>query len=147
MTDSDNISRFKLAGATDQGRVRTSNQDQFLVAEVRRLLDVCCSSIDEFDGEKLVSGNSGELLIVADGMGGYQYGALASETTVRDMAACVASMEHDATTGVIENDVEFKKALSSIPGKIHRHLQIDGKLDAEKSKMGTTLTAAYIRWP
>lgn len=80
-------------------------------------------------------------------MGGYQHGGLASETTIRQMVAHVASMEHDATKNAIDDDIEFKKALSSIPGKIHRCLQIDGKLDAAKSKMGTTLTAAYIRWP
>jgi len=147
MTESYHSRMFQMAGATNQGRVRKSNQDQFLIADHRRLLDVCCSSVEDFDGEKIVSGNPGELLIVADGMGGYQHGAVASEITIREMAAFVASMRHDATSGAIDDDVEFRKALSSLPGKIHRHLQIDGKKDLAKAKMGTTLTAAYIRWP
>lgn len=79
--------------------------------------------------------------------GGYQHGTLASEITIREMVAAVASMEHNASSGVESDDVELRKALGAIPGKIHRHLQMDGDLDASKSRMGTTLTAAHIRWP
>jgi len=59
--------KFAAAAATDQGRVRTNNEDAFLVDDKRALF------------------------AVADGMGGHRGGEVASHTAVEALRAAVAS--------------------------------------------------------
>src|SRR5829696_4719711 len=67
-------------GVTDKGKVRTTNEDQFLIAELTKAMRVWQTSLPEPKvqvGEERV-----HLFIVADGMGGHQAGERASPLAV-----------------------------------------------------------------
>src|SRR5947209_5511649 len=74
-------------GLTDRGRVRPSNEDQFLIAEMARTLWVRQSSLPQ--PETQYGRNRGHVLLVADGMGGHQAGEVASAHTVEIIEAFV----------------------------------------------------------
>ena len=76
---------IQVFGLTDRGRVRDKNEDQFLVAELQRVLRVGQSSVSGLDGVRLGDSSQGWLLMVADGMGGLQHGELASSIAIEGM--------------------------------------------------------------
>src|SRR5918993_5295822 len=75
----------KAFRVTDKGKVRTTNEDQFLIAELTKAMRVWQTSLPE---PKLQVGDErAHLFVVADGMGGHQAGERAS-------ALAVAAIEH-----------------------------------------------------
>jgi serine/threonine protein phosphatase PrpC len=75
------------AGKSDRGRVRGSNEDQFLVAELAKLLRIEQSTLPE-PGTQL--GNvHGHLFLVADGMGGHAGGEIASRIAASTIEECL----------------------------------------------------------
>src|SRR5918993_5409062 len=70
----------KAFGVTDKGKVRTTNEDQFLVAELTKAMRVWQTSLPE---PKLQVGEErAHLFLVADGMGGQSAGERASALAV-----------------------------------------------------------------
>src|SRR6188472_4209884 len=70
----------KAFGVTDKGKVRTNNEDQFLIAELSKSMRVWQTSLPE---PKLQLGEErGHLFLVADGMGGHRAGERASAIAV-----------------------------------------------------------------
>ncbi len=134
----------EVFGVTDRGRVREDNQDQFLVADLGRSMHVS-SSAPAFRDVRMIGAPQGWLLIVADGMGGYRGGEVASAITVEGMARYaleampwpVPSTEPDA----LERGLE--QAVRDCHDEVQR-TAIERGLDA---RMGTTLTLAFIDWP
>ena len=76
---------MKAFGITDKGKVRTTNEDQFLIAELSKAMHVWQTSLPE---PKLQVGEErAHLFLVADGMGRHRAGERAS-------ALAVVAIEH-----------------------------------------------------
>ena len=60
---------IKFCGLTDRGKVRSNNEDHFLVARLSKSMRVCKTSLPG-EGETQFSEEEGYLIVVADGMGG-----------------------------------------------------------------------------
>src|SRR4029450_13347458 len=70
----------KAFGISDTGRVRPSNEDQFLIAELTKTMRIWQTSPPE---KRAQFGNErGHLFLVADGMGGHRAGEQASALAV-----------------------------------------------------------------
>src|ERR1700716_3131222 len=72
-------------GLTDPGRVRPTNEDQFLIVELAKAMKVLHASLPQPDTQ--YSDERGYLFIVADGMGGHQGGEQASALAVQTLEA------------------------------------------------------------
>ena len=70
----------KAFGVTDTGKVRTHDEDQFLIAELTRVMRVWQTSLQE--PELQVGEERAHLFLVADGMGGHRAGERASALAV-----------------------------------------------------------------
>lgn len=134
-------------GATDIGRTRASNQDQFLVAALERALLIEGSSLPAEAGTRLTDTPQGRLLIVADGIGGHGGGELASAVTI-DAMAHYAFETMPWAMGYSECSLEdlaagLREAVRKAQARVRR-VALRKNVAAD---LGTTLTMAYVAWP
>jgi PPM family protein phosphatase len=126
-------------GISEPGRVREHNEDHFVIAEIRRVLRIRQSSLQQ--PKALMGDRLGHLFVVADGMGGHQAGEYAS-------AMAVASVENIVLNtigwlfrlrgeGVL---AEFQEAVRATDRWVIEAAQRQRELKG----MGTTLTMAYV---
>lgn len=144
---SDPAARATVYGKSDVGRQRANNEDNFLVATLERALRVEGSSIAGVEGRRVDSVSQGRLLVVADGVGGYGGGELASAVAVDAMATYALQVMpwiQDATrmagAGLVEG---LQAALEDS----QRRMREAARRHGEDPRLGTTLTMAYVLWP
>ncbi|HYN09579.1 MAG TPA: protein phosphatase 2C domain-containing protein [Vicinamibacterales bacterium] len=131
----------KAFGVTDKGKVRTANEDQFLIAELTKAMRIWQTSLPE---PKLQVGEErAHLFLVADGMGGHRAGERAS-------ALAVAAIEQftlnsfkwffGSDSGVAKKVLtQFQSAFSQADAQIVE----EAAGSPELSGMGTTVTMAF----
>ena len=131
----------KAFGITDAGRVRPSNEDQFLIAELTKTMRIWQTSLPE---PKARSGDEhGHLFVVADGMGGHRAGEQASALAV----VCIEQFTLNTFKWFFHSDgldpqrvlTQFQAALREADARILE----ESAEHPEWSGMGTTLTMAY----
>ncbi len=132
---------MKAFGITDPGKVRPSNEDQFLITELSKAMRVWQTSLPE---PKLQVGEDrAHLFLVADGMGGHRAGERAS-------AIAVAAIEqftlnnfrwffNTDNSGAQKVLMQFQMALSQADAQILE----EATANPELKGMGTTLTMAF----
>ena len=81
-----------VCGLTDRGRVRSENQDQFLIASLHKLLRVHQSSLPPEDITTLISESRGHILLVADGVGEVARLAVAALDALDALGLCDATL-------------------------------------------------------
>jgi PPM family protein phosphatase len=129
-------------GLSDPGRMRPSNEDQFVVVELARTMTVHWTSIPQAKAQ--YSSHRGYFFVVADGMGGHQAGEVASALSVLTVEGFLLNslnrffnLKSSDEQNVM---MEFQTAL----------LQADARVVEEASQhpelmgMGTTLTMAFV---
>ena len=129
-------------GLTNPGRVRPTNEDHFLIAELARTLLVRQTSLPQ--PETQFGRNRGHLLMVADGMGGHRAGKVASALTVASIEAFVlhllkrfSNLQATDEQTVIK---DFQAALKQADDRLFE----EAVLHPEYTGMGTTLTLALV---
>jgi serine/threonine protein phosphatase PrpC len=141
---SNNIDVF---GLSDRGRVRSENQDQFLIASLHKLLRVHQSSLPPEDITTLVSESRGFILLVADGVAGRPDGQAASSTVVKTIAHHVTHFTDLYRRLDSNNEASFVAEMEKSVLKSH-----DVLLEAANKEYGgyggaTTLTMVATLWP
>jgi protein phosphatase len=131
----------KAFGVTDTGRVRSTNEDQFLCAELTKAMRIWQTSLPE---KKAQFGEErGHLFLVADGMGGANAGEQAS-------ALAVAAIEW-FTLNTLKwffdpNGPEAQKVLNQFQAALRAadaRILEESTEHPELSGMGTTVTMAF----
>jgi protein phosphatase len=131
----------KTFGITDKGKVRSANEDQFLIAELSKSMRVWQTSLPE--PKVQVAEERAHLFLVADGMGGHQAGERAS-------AIAVAAIEHFTLntfrwffasdgTGAQKVLGQFQAAVREADARILE----EAAEHPELKGMGTTVTMAF----
>jgi protein phosphatase len=126
-------------GATDTGRLRRKNEDQFVVATLSSALSIEQSTIEEAGLRRGAS--RAHLIVVADGMGGHAFGEQASAVaawTVEELllnALGWAFALEDPDSIIFE---ELKRAVVRADEAVAR----EAAMRPEMRGMGTTLTLA-----
>jgi serine/threonine protein phosphatase PrpC len=135
------------AGATDRGRVRATNEDQFLVAELRKIMEVRETSIPASWRERFDGGAHALLLLVADGVGGRAAGETASGLTLEAIMGYVTSTMRcfykldDLLTS------DLLRELSAAVAHSHATVRSEAARTPDRRGMATTLTMAHVLWP
>ena len=137
--------QFDLAGASDIGSKRKQNQDHYMIAELRRQLSVISTDVPLESCDELYGCEPGQLLVVADGMGGHSDGELASNLAVQACARYVLDMMHWFLKLSTNDEDDFLDELSQSLTSAQEALY--SRSDEGQGRMGTTVTLAYILWP
>lgn len=136
-----------VAGMTDPGRVRSSNQDHFLIAALERSLLIEGSSFTAQSGTRLTDTPQARLLIVADGIGGHGGGEVASAVAVDAMAhyafAAMPWVQRRSQRTQQELVDGLQEALREAQARVRRVAKRKGLAE----NLGTTFTMAYVSWP
>ena len=134
-------------GRTDVGRVRETNQDQFMIADLRKSIVVHHSSLG-YDNQTQRSGATrAKLLVVADGMGGYNGGERASWMAVEGVVEYLLTRLHWPITCATSHEQHFFRGLKSALEFSQDQIRAAAGMTPGQSKMGTTLTMAWVVWP
>ncbi len=133
--------RVRSFGMTDRGRVRESNEDQFLVAVLTKALGIQQSSLPPAQAPH--ADDQGHIFLVADGIGGSAAGKEASALAVKSIEEFLVNTLKwfFQLKGVEKENVmaEFQDALRQADARIFREIEQHPELEG----MGTTLTLAY----
>lgn len=133
-------------GLTDRGKVRSENEDNFLVAEINKSVHVLCGSLSSAALTNRVGSTGAQLLVVADGVGGGPEGDLASERSTAALltyaartAGCFHGLDVDREHGL----------LTALEQTVHEvHTQLVGEAGGStRQAPATTLTMVLLVWP
>ncbi len=129
-------------GLTDRGRVRPTNEDHFLIAELARTLFVRQTSLPQPDTQ--FGRNRGHILMIADGMGGHQAGEVASALTLASIEAFILHLLRRFSNLQVNDEqtvlLDFQRALR----QADERLAEESAHHPEFAGMGTTLTLAFV---
>jgi len=140
-------SNIDVFGLTDRGRIRSDNQDQFLIASLHKLLRVHQSSLPPEDITTLISDSRGYILLVADGVAGRPEGQAASGTVVKTIAHHVTHLMDLYRRLDSNNEATFVAELEASVLKSHDVLVEEGKKAYGGRGGATTLTMIAALWP
>jgi protein phosphatase len=127
-------------GLTDPGKVRASNEDQFLVAELVKALRVCHTSVPQPEVQH--SSDRCYLFVVADGIGGHVGGERASALAIDSLERFVLeSWQWFDSLRARDGDAlfaDFRRAVA----KVNSRVLAEAGSNPGLGGMGTTLTLA-----
>jgi serine/threonine protein phosphatase PrpC len=140
-------SQLDAFGLTHRGKVRSENQDHFLLCQLNKQIQVHLSSIPDV---REVLGDSERLAflgMVADGVGGGARGEEASRIAVSAVTRYVAGCVHAYYTSDPSASDAFARALEDAAKRVHEDLLRHAQQDPTRPDMATTLTLFIGVWP
>lgn len=133
-------------GQTDVGRVRKRNEDQFLIADLSKSMLVHQSTLMASE-KRLFSDVQGQLLVVADGMGGHAAGDRASKLTTATISSYVLRTMPWFLRLHNEPEEHLHDVLRAAVVACEHAVDDEVYKNPAEAGMGTTLTMAYVTWP
>src|SRR5687768_1878099 len=139
-------SELDVYGLTHPGKVRSVNEDNFLICSLQKQTKFYCTSLA--DTSKL--DNSERLAfiaVVADGVGGHRAGEEASRHALEGVTRYVSQAMNIFYTSDTSDDSAFTRMLEESALKVHNELAIRSTENPSLSGMATTLTLWLGVWP
>jgi protein phosphatase len=133
--------RVKSFGLSDRGKVRRSNEDCFVIAELARTLHIHHTNL--LQSKESLSRHRAHVFLVADGIGGSQAGEVASGLSVKTIEEFLLNTLHRFT------NLEAREEQGVLRDLQNALFQADSRIFEESEKnpewrgMGTTLTMAF----
>jgi protein phosphatase len=137
--------RLDVHGLTDVGRKRRHNEDQFLVARLRRSLEPIFTSLTGGAGESVRERQEAHLFVVADGVGGAAAGELASGKTVETLALEISAAAGDFRRFDADGEQEFIERLEGAILAAHERVRTELAMDGTRPASTATMLALF--WP
>jgi serine/threonine protein phosphatase PrpC len=134
-------------GITDIGCVRETNQDQFLIADLRKAITIHHSSLGYDDHTELSGASRAKLFVVADGMGGHEGGARASWMAIEGIVQYLLTNLHWPIRCQPDHEAEFFRGLHASLEYSQNQIRAAAEGNPGQNRMGTTLTLAWVVWP
>ena len=134
-------------GLTHPGKVRTENQDHFLICALRKQMVVHLTSLPETDHLMAGPERLAFLAMVADGVGGGAKGAEASRMALEAVTQYVSGTMRCYYAAGSGDDRAFSEALQEAALLSHGELVRRGEESPDCRGMATTLTMFLGAWP
>jgi protein phosphatase len=149
-TTSDGVwstSAEEACGMSDVGRRRRVNQDQFLVAQLNKSMLVTSTSMPLEKDSRIFGGVQGQVLLVADGMGGHAAGEKASSLAIDHLIGRLLNNIHWFFQVDHDCEEDFIDDLKHLLQDAHARILKEAARNHDQTGMGTTLTMAHLIWP
>jgi PPM family protein phosphatase len=128
-------------GLTDVGKVRKTNEDQFLIASLVKALQVQQTSLPQPPLQH--SRDQSFLFVVADGMGGMAAGEQASALAVGSVESFVLETFKWFSQCKSDHQDHVWQAFQNALGQAHDRVRFEASEHPEWKGMATTLTLAF----
>ncbi|MEP6905980.1 MAG: protein phosphatase 2C domain-containing protein [Gemmatimonadales bacterium] len=139
--------QLDLFGITHRGKVRTKNEDHFLICTVHPQVVIHGTSLPNADALPLRGTRLATLMVVADGVGGAAAGNEAARLATEAITRYVSSTLRSYHAAGSATDEEFLAALRAAALEAHDAVLAESSARDDKRKMATTLTVAIAVWP
>ncbi len=137
--------KVEVFGLTDTGPVRALNQDQFVIASMRKSVRVRHTSLDSIGLGDRLGGAESHLFVIADGVGGRPGGELASGSAIESLLQYVDEAVVCYHSLDVDQEHDF---LDKLEGAVHRaHERILQEFGSAGKGPATTLTMVTLTWP
>ncbi len=134
-------------GLTHTGKVRSENQDHFLIASLHRQIRVHLTSMQSIGNAMHETDRLAFLAMVADGVGGGRAGEEASRFAVETISSYVNNSARTYYTADIGDDTAFRETLEEAAIRVHEKLTQRAEQNPAYRGMATTLTLFLGVWP
>jgi protein phosphatase len=134
--------KVRFGAISHEGKVRPRNEDHYMVARVRRTLNVLAHNLPKEELPDFI-GEDAYAMVVADGMGGMNAGDVASMLAI---STGVKLADKSVKWGFKINEKEARDLLTRMTAyfqEIDRKITRESESDRRLFGMGTTLTLAY----
>jgi serine/threonine protein phosphatase PrpC len=133
-------------GLTHPGKVRTNNEDHFLICALQKRVEVYHTSLPD-PSILAQSQRVAFLALVADGVGGANAGEEASRITLEHVTRYVTESLECYYTSDPNDDSVFIHELEEAALKVHSEIAVEAATDPARRGMATTLTLWLGIWP
>lgn len=134
-------------GLTHPGKVRTENQDHFLICQLRKQMQVQRTSLPGLVAAPWCTERLAFLAMVADGVGGGRGGETASRLAVSAVTQYVTESINAYYTADSTDGAALTGALHAAALRTHADLLDEADRDRGNGRMATTLTLFIGVWP
>ncbi len=131
-------------GLTDIGKKRTTNEDHFVVAQIRKSLELEHTSLDDAAALERSGRSAARLVMVADGVGGSIGGSLASSSAVEALTEYLSQTAGCYYQFDVDHEHEFLDQLEAAVRRAHERVQSH---TPKGRGPATTLTMVALVWP
>lgn len=138
---------FDCEGLSDPGKVHGINDDQFLIADLRKSIFVHKTSVSFENHAPVFGGTQSHLLLVADGGGGWTAERQASEMAVQTIAQYLLNMMPWLYRLDIQHEDDFLDDLATAIERCQDRVKTIAEAANIPREMTTALTMACINWP
>jgi protein phosphatase len=132
---------------THPGRVRTENQDHFLLCTVHPQVVIHGTSLPSTDGLPLRGQRLATLMLVADGVGGSAAGSRASRLATEAIMRYVSSTLRSYHAAGSSSEAELTDALRAAAHEAHDVVRAEAVAELGGRQMATTLSLGIVIWP
>jgi protein phosphatase len=135
-------------GVSHTGKVRSENQDHFLLASLHKRLTIHQTNLTAAERLPFAEKRLAFVAMVADGVGGGVGGADASATTLETATEYILStMDCYDRANSGEDEGTFILALQDAAMRAHQAVLARAQTDPDRGRMATTLTLWMGVWP
>jgi protein phosphatase len=139
-------SELDVYGLTHPGKVRTNNEDHFLICALKQKVEVYHTSLPN-PHEITQNQRVAMMALVADGVGGAKAGEEASRIALEHVTRYVTEALECYYTSDPNDDSEFINELGETALKVHSEIAVESATDPARRGMATTLTLWLGVWP
>lgn len=139
--------RLDCFGDSHVGLVRENNEDQFLIADLKKSVIIHHTSLSYDDDTELLGGSQAQLMLVADGVGGNAAGERASSLALESVVQYLLNAMHWMFRPEDDREAAFMDDLKSALAFTQEKIQHAAEALPSQRGMGTTMTMAYVVWP